>query len=141
MSLASDLHEAVAAVCPIEGVRLGDRVDRATWKIDFAPRATKEQRAAAQQALRDFVQTQRRAVLARDVVSAFSPEDYAAIKAATAQSAPLAYWWDLLLVRGEKPIDTDGDTFAQAWGALEGVLGTDRAAALLAGLRARAANT
>lgn len=48
---ASKLHEAVAAVCPIDGVAIGDPADKATWRIDFRPAATAAQKAAAAAAL------------------------------------------------------------------------------------------
>ena len=53
-TLASDLHKAVAATCPIHGVSIGRRDDRATWRIDFAPEATDAQRVAAAAALAAF---------------------------------------------------------------------------------------
>ena len=45
------VHEAIAAVCPIDGVLFGDLADKATWRIDFSPEATDEQKARAQDAL------------------------------------------------------------------------------------------
>lgn len=49
--MLSDLHAAIAKVCPIESVRdLGE----GQYEIDFSPDATPEQQAAAQQALTDF---------------------------------------------------------------------------------------
>jgi hypothetical protein len=51
---AADLHAAVAAVCPIHGVSIGRKDDKATWRIDFAPEATAEQRAAAVSGMQGF---------------------------------------------------------------------------------------
>jgi hypothetical protein len=51
LTLARDVHLAVAAVCPIDGVAIGDPSDKATWRIDFAAAATAAQRQAAQAAL------------------------------------------------------------------------------------------
>lgn len=42
------LHNQIAAVCPIDGVSVGRKNDRATWRIDFRPEATDAQRAAAE---------------------------------------------------------------------------------------------
>ena len=39
---------------PIDGVSIKLPNDKATWRIDFKPEATPEQRAAAQQVLQDF---------------------------------------------------------------------------------------
>jgi hypothetical protein len=44
---AADLHAEIAAVCPIHGVSIGRKNDKATWRIDFAPDATDAQKAAA----------------------------------------------------------------------------------------------
>ena len=48
---ASLLHAKIAAVCPIDGVSIGDPANAKTWRIDFAAIATPAQIAAAQQAL------------------------------------------------------------------------------------------
>lgn len=42
------LHAKLAAVCPIDGVAIGDPNDPKTWRIDFAANATPQQIAAAQ---------------------------------------------------------------------------------------------
>lgn len=48
------LHNAIAIVCPIEGVSVGSVADRSTWRIDYAPEATLEQKAAAANVLASF---------------------------------------------------------------------------------------
>ena len=48
------LHEAIAAVCPIEGVRIGRVDDRASWAVVAKPEATPEQLQAAIEALAAF---------------------------------------------------------------------------------------
>lgn len=50
----SDLHNAIVAVAPIFGVAIGIRADKATWRIDFKPEATSQQRAAAQAIIDGF---------------------------------------------------------------------------------------
>lgn len=42
------LHAKIAAICPIDGVAIGDPANPATWRIDFAKTATVTQIAAAQ---------------------------------------------------------------------------------------------
>jgi len=42
------LHNAVAAVCPINGVSVGNESDKATWSFVTSETATPEQIAAAQ---------------------------------------------------------------------------------------------
>ena len=41
------LHAAIEAVAPIDGVSVGSRADKATWRVSFKPEATDEQKAAA----------------------------------------------------------------------------------------------
>lgn len=48
------LHTAVAAVCPIHGVSIGRKNDKSTWRIDFAPNASSNERAAAEAVLASF---------------------------------------------------------------------------------------
>ena len=48
------LHDAIAAVCPIEGVRIGRVDDRASWAVVAAPEATPEQMQAALEVLAAF---------------------------------------------------------------------------------------
>ena len=45
----SELHSQIAAICPIDGISIGDESDRSTWRIDFRPEATPEQRLAAEE--------------------------------------------------------------------------------------------
>lgn len=54
MSIAHALHEALVAVCPIDGVSIGRWEDRDTWRIDFKAEATEEQKAAAVNILNSF---------------------------------------------------------------------------------------
>jgi hypothetical protein len=51
---AADLHAAIAAVCPIAGVAIGRKNDKATWRIDFADAATDAEKDAARAALAAF---------------------------------------------------------------------------------------
>lgn len=45
---ASKLHERLAGVAPIDSVSIGVKTDKATWRVDFRPAATAQQRADAQ---------------------------------------------------------------------------------------------
>jgi hypothetical protein len=47
MTIAARMDAAIRAVAPIVGVSLGRHTDKTTWRIDFAPGTTTEQRAAA----------------------------------------------------------------------------------------------
>lgn len=55
-NIALELHNAVAAVCPIDGVSIGDFADRSTWYIDFneANPPSAEQKYMAQKVLAEF---------------------------------------------------------------------------------------
>ena len=50
-----NLHKTVAAIAPIFGVSVGNEADSDTWRIEFKPEATQEQRNAAQAALMAWV--------------------------------------------------------------------------------------
>lgn len=52
--IASELHAAVAAVAPIQGVSIGRRTDKATWRIDFEDAATESERQAAAAVMSGF---------------------------------------------------------------------------------------
>lgn len=51
---AARLHVAIAAVCPIEGVSVGDPTSKVTWRIDYASAANDSEKAAAAAALAAF---------------------------------------------------------------------------------------
>ena len=48
------LDMRIKAVCPIQGVSVGTRDDKSTWRIDFKPEATVQQRADAQAVVAAF---------------------------------------------------------------------------------------
>lgn len=48
------LFAAVKAVCPVESISYGKRDDKSTWRLDFLPQATAEQRAAARAVVAAF---------------------------------------------------------------------------------------
>ena len=50
----NNLTDAIANVCPIDGVSIGNESNRASWRIDFKAAATAEQRAAAATVLASF---------------------------------------------------------------------------------------
>ena len=69
-----ELHKGIAAVCPIDGVSVGDPADKKTWRIDFSPNATPAQQAAARALLSawvyaDVADTDRIAQLQADVAA------------------------------------------------------------------------
>lgn len=52
--MINDLHKAISAVCPIDGISIGRKADRSTWRIDFQQSATAAQKTAAQAILASF---------------------------------------------------------------------------------------
>jgi hypothetical protein len=48
------LHDAVAAVCPIEGLSVGDWSDKTTWVIWFAAQATAAEKLATRNVVNNF---------------------------------------------------------------------------------------
>jgi hypothetical protein len=48
------IHEQIKAVCPIESISIGKLADSSTWKIEFDPAATKDQRDQAQALLNAY---------------------------------------------------------------------------------------
>lgn len=52
---AAKLDKAIKTVCPIDGVSIGRKDDKSTWRIDFRPEATQTQRDAAQAILSAFI--------------------------------------------------------------------------------------
>lgn len=54
MTLAASLTQAIQSLAPIMGVSIGDPADKGTWRVDFLPEATQEQRDAATACLAAF---------------------------------------------------------------------------------------
>lgn len=53
-ALIQVLHTRIVSVCPIEGVSIGDWLDKATWRVDYKLEATQTQREAAQAVIAGF---------------------------------------------------------------------------------------
>ena len=54
MEIAKQLHDQISSVCPIDGVSIGRKDDKLTWRIDFKSEATQEQRNAARAVVDTF---------------------------------------------------------------------------------------
>ena len=48
------LDQRLKAVAPVGGISIGDSRDKSTWRIDFKPEATAQQRADAQAVVAAF---------------------------------------------------------------------------------------
>jgi hypothetical protein len=104
MPNAKSLHDAIAAVCPIDGVSIGDWSDRETWRIDYQDRPTSDQQAAAQAALLAFDPAAPANnpvyVPASTVLGRLTAAEYTAIMQASAAqlaagNGQLAHWLDM----------------------------------------------
>jgi hypothetical protein len=80
------LHTKIAAVCPIDGVSVGDPLDRSTWRIDFDPAATPQQIAAAQALILTLTLADLRpnVIAARDFLDRFTAAEQTALWAGLA---------------------------------------------------------
>jgi Ser-tRNA(Ala) deacylase AlaX len=48
------LDQAIKQVCPIDGVSIGRKEDKSTWRIDFKDEATQAEKEAAQLVVDNF---------------------------------------------------------------------------------------
>lgn len=71
MNIQGKAQAAVDAVCPNFGISFGRLDDKTTWRIDFKPEATAEERAAAQAAI-DAFDVEREVGRARDAGAAMA---------------------------------------------------------------------
>lgn len=101
--MLSNLHDAVAKVCPIDGVRqLADN----TYEIMFRDDATSEQRAAAQQIVNNWVEPpERRLVWSLDFLDRFPEATQLAVVAAAQNNPAIRLWYDRLLANGSVDLD------------------------------------
>ena len=101
--MLSNLHEAVAKVCPIDGVRqLADN----TYEIMFRDEAMPEQRAAAQHIVDNWIDPpERRLVWALDFLDRFPEDTQLAVVSAAQNNPAIRLWYDRLLANGSVDLD------------------------------------
>lgn len=96
--MLSDLHNAVAAVCPIVSVR---QYDDGHYELVFADNATTEQRQAGQAIVDTWVDPpEPRLVYALDFLDRFSEATQLRVVAAGLQNPAIRLWYDRLLANG-----------------------------------------
>jgi hypothetical protein len=78
---AATLHEAIAEVCPVVSVTIGNADDRATWTYIPAPEATPAQIAAADNVIATIPNTEYSEPVAAEFIARFTNAEY---RAATA---------------------------------------------------------
>jgi len=101
--MLSNLHKAIANVCPIDGVR---QFADGTYEIMFQDEATPEQRAAAQHIVDTWVDPpERRLVWALDFLDRFSESTQLAVVAAAQTNPSIRLWYDRLLANGSVDLD------------------------------------
>jgi hypothetical protein len=103
--MLSDLHDAVAKVCPISGVFQTLEGD---YGINFADEATEDQKIAAMDVLKNWVdKPPPRLVWALEFLDRF-PESVQLAVVAAAQSNPaIRLWYDRLLANGSVDLDNE----------------------------------
>lgn len=107
------VHDVVSAAsgAQVDGVSIGDRNDRATWRIDFAATATAAQKQAARDALAAFDMTKPDPVKSAAGLNFLTVAEQAAVwKAAQADSSG-AIGAGLLRILSVKTIDVSGAAF------------------------------
>jgi hypothetical protein len=103
MAMLGQLHNAVAAVCPIEGLSQS-RTGEIT--IQFLDSATPEQRQAAQNIVDNWVEPpERRLVWALDFLDRFPEATQLAVVAAAQNNPVIRLWYDRLLANGSVDLD------------------------------------
>lgn len=103
MANIATLHAAVAAVCPILGVSVGNWADKTTWRVDYAAAATVQQQTAAAGVVTAFdpnASTNNPVILPfSEMLSRLTDAEYTGIMAAvaaqiTAGNAAVPRWID-----------------------------------------------
>lgn len=131
MSWLSNLHRALLAVAPIDGVSL-DANEHVT--IIFSSEATDAQKRDAHAIVASFERRDVPSFVARDLLDLLTTADIAAIKTAIAGNASLELLWLRMTGRGDKPISTGSPDFAAGWAGFTAALGQARADEIAAAL-------
>lgn len=101
--MLGQLHDAVALVCPIEGLV---QHSTGTIEIQFKDEATPEQRAAAQHIVDNWIDPpERRLVWALDFLDRFPETTQLAVVAAAQTNPAIRLWYDRLLANGSVDLD------------------------------------
>lgn len=101
--MLSQLHDAVAVVCPIEGL---SQSKTGEITIQFLDSATPEQRQAAQHIVDNWVEPpERRLVWALDFLDRFPEATQLAVVAAAQSNPAIRLWYDRLLANGSVDLD------------------------------------
>ena len=78
--MATRLDQAIRSVCPIDGVSIGRKNDKSTWRIDFKPEAAGAQKLAARNILNSFEFDEKAAAAAEEVKAKLREIDFASIR-------------------------------------------------------------
>lgn len=129
------LTEAIAAVCPVDGVSIGRLDDKATWRIEFSPEANDAQKSAALEVLASFdgLAADPETVLPQDMMALLTPDDMTKIMTAISGNAQMALLWYSMVAQRD-PMLVANVRFQAGWGALMQVLGAARMAEIASAL-------
>lgn len=124
------LHNAIAAVCPIVGVTVGDPSNRATWVIEFDQSGTTAEQQAAQNVLASFIEPSP-PITSFQFMGLFTAAEQLALANSTDTQAKLF----VMLATGAGTIDLTNAQVVQGvnYVASIGLITTERAAQVLAG--------
>lgn len=101
--MLADLHEAIAKICPIDGIA---KLSGSFYEIAFRDEATPEQRAAAQHIVDSWVEPpERRLVWALDFLDRFPEATQLTVVAAAQTNSAIRLWYDRLLANGSVDLD------------------------------------
>ncbi len=129
------LHAAVASICPITGVGVGDPTDKTTWRVDFDPSATDDQKRAAEAAVQSYIDVPISPVIDYLQFEALftQAESDAIMGAAAGGNASLLRW--LLRASGARRIDLGNPEVKAGIEALvkAGLVASGREVQILAG--------
>ena len=95
---AGTLYNAIAEVCPVESVTVGDEDDRATWSFVPGPGATQPQIDAGNNVIATIPIEPPSPVPTTEFISRFTNAEYRAVTAPTwRQTGPNAKNWDVVV--------------------------------------------
>lgn len=116
MDPATLVHTALlSAGIPLIGVSIGDATDKATWRIDYAPDATSEQRALGATIVDEFViaAPRLRFISKAALAGRLTPAERGRLRAKleAKEDAFLIDFWDLVQLRDgtREPLDLDSN--------------------------------
>jgi hypothetical protein len=129
---ATTLHNAIAEVCPITGVTLGDPIERNTWAFEATPEADQAQKDAGQNVIDTIPLETVPPVMSRNFIERFTDPEYLALKKLhetelAANDVSSIKVWDVVISAGTLDLNTTAAQALKADLVSDGVLTQARA--------------